>query len=112
MTSKTVAGTVTVTNMLPRSGGDALRASVSWGMKFHDDVDSFSCSNGPSNGNNDFSKREVDKFHCSDLEWINKIPECPVYHPSKEEFEDPLVYLQNIAPEASRYGQIPYFFLL
>ncbi|XP_038888625.1 lysine-specific demethylase JMJ706-like isoform X4 [Benincasa hispida] len=104
MKSETVAGTGTVTNMLTRSGGDALRASVSYGMKFHDDVDSFSWSNGPSNGNNDFSKREVDKFHCSDLEWINKIPECPVYHPSKEEFEDPLVYLQKLAPEASRYG--------
>ena len=39
-----------------------------------------------------------------DLEWINKISECPVYYPSKEEFDDPLVYLQNIAPHASKYG--------
>lgn len=99
--------------MLTRSGGDALRASVPNGMKFHDDVDSFSWSNGHSNGkNNDFSKRNVDKFHCSDLEWIEKIPECPVYHPSKGEFEDPLVYLQKIAPEASRYGQMSYFSIL
>lgn len=52
----------------------------------------------------------MDKFHCSDLEWIDEIPECPVYHPSEGEFEDPLVYLQKIAPEASRYGQVPYFF--
>nr|GEV76731.1 lysine-specific demethylase JMJ706-like isoform X1 [Tanacetum cinerariifolium] len=33
-----------------------------------------------------------------------KMPECPVYYPSKEEFEDPLAYLQKIAPEASTYG--------
>ncbi|KAL5728747.1 hypothetical protein ACHQM5_001793 [Ranunculus cassubicifolius] len=40
-----------------------------------------------------------------DLEWIHKIPECPVYTPSKEEFgEDPLLYLQKIAPEASKHG--------
>ena len=78
--------------------------------KFHDDMDSFSWPNGPSNRNKDFSKRKMDKFHCSDLEWIDEIPECPVYHPSEGEFEDPLVYLQKIAPEASRYGQVPYFF--
>ncbi|RVX01648.1 Lysine-specific demethylase JMJ706 [Vitis vinifera] len=29
---------------------------------------------------------------------------CPVFKPSKEEFEDPLVYLEKISPEASRYG--------
>ena len=96
--------------MWTTSRGDASRASVSCGMKFHDDVDSFSWKNGPSIGNDDFSKRGVGKFHCSDLEWINKIPECPVYHPSKEEFEDPLVYLQKIARDASSYGQISYFF--
>ncbi|XP_022963867.1 lysine-specific demethylase JMJ706-like isoform X2 [Cucurbita moschata] len=90
--------------MWTTSRGDASRALVSCGMKFHDDVDSFSWKNGPSIGNDDFSKRGVGKFHCSDLEWINKIPECPVYHPSKEEFEDPLVYLQKIAPDASSYG--------
>lgn len=39
-----------------------------------------------------------------DMEWINEIEECPVYHPSLEDFEDPLVYIQKIAPEASRYG--------
>ncbi|XP_022159007.1 lysine-specific demethylase JMJ706-like isoform X2 [Momordica charantia] len=96
--------TVPVTNMLTRSGGDTLRAPLSCGMRFHDDLDSFSWSNGPASGNNDFSKRKVDRFGCSDLEWIHKISECPVYHPSREEFEDPLVYLQKIAPEASRYG--------
>ncbi|WOG86542.1 hypothetical protein DCAR_0205753 [Daucus carota subsp. sativus] len=27
-----------------------------------------------------------------------------MYYPSREEFEDPLVYLQKVAPEASKYG--------
>lgn len=49
----------------------------------------------------------VDKsstFDLADTTWISKIPECPVYHPSEQEFEHPLVYLQKIAPEASKYG--------
>lgn len=50
------------------------------------------------------SKGKVDKSDTTDLEWIDKIPECPVFRPSKEEFEDPLVYLQKIGPEASKYG--------
>ncbi|GMP25255.1 hypothetical protein CsSME_00002210 [Camellia sinensis var. sinensis] len=49
------------------------------------------------------SKCKVDKFERIDVEWIDKISECPVYRPSKEEFEVPFVYLQNIAPDASKY---------
>ncbi|XP_054810000.1 lysine-specific demethylase JMJ13 [Prosopis cineraria] len=82
---------ITVDNMMTRSGGDALRASSSCGMRLHGNADAF-------------SKRKVDKFDMSDLEWTEKIPECPVYSPTKEEFEDPLVYLQKIIPVASRYG--------
>ncbi|KAK1398236.1 Lysine-specific demethylase REF6 [Heracleum sosnowskyi] len=40
----------------------------------------------------------------NDSEWTSELIGCPVYYPSKEEFEDPLVYLQKIAPEASKYG--------
>ena len=36
--------------------------------------------------------------------WLDKIEGCPVYHPSKEEFDDPFLYLHRIAPEASKYG--------
>lgn len=50
------------------------------------------------------TKGKIDKFDTTDLEWTGKIPECPVFKPSKEEFEDPLVYLQKISPEASKYG--------
>ncbi|KAL2339381.1 hypothetical protein Fmac_007321 [Flemingia macrophylla] len=48
---------------------------------------------------------KLSKFDLADLEWTNTIPECPVYHPSEHEFENPLVYLQKIAPEASKYAR-------
>ncbi|XP_022739027.1 lysine-specific demethylase JMJ706-like isoform X2 [Durio zibethinus] len=102
--SETLSGTSGVTNMMARSGGDALRVSASCGMRLQGNAESFSRSNVASSEKTIFSKRKVDKFDTSDLEWTDKIPECPVYCPTKEEFEDPLVYLQKIAPEASRYG--------
>ncbi|KAL8107642.1 lysine-specific demethylase JMJ13-like isoform X1 [Apium graveolens] len=77
-------------NMMTRSGGDALRASSSCGAGLRNDAYIFSNRAG--------------KFDTTNLEWIDKIEECPVYYPSKEEFEDPLVYLQKIGPEASKYG--------
>ncbi|XP_048230129.1 lysine-specific demethylase JMJ706 isoform X2 [Ricinus communis] len=104
MKSETLTETVSVTSTMSRSGGDALRASASYGVRLHGNVESIVPSNSPSRGKDAFAKRKVDKFDTSDLEWTEKIPECPVYHPTKEEFEDPLVYLQKIAPEASRYG--------
>ncbi|XVE65333.1 hypothetical protein DITRI_Ditri07aG0172600 [Diplodiscus trichospermus] len=90
--------------MMARSGGDALLVPASCGMRLQGNAESIFRSNGASSEKDVFSKRRVDKFDTSDLEWTDKIPECPVYCPTKEEFEDPLVYLQKIAPEASRYG--------
>lgn len=95
-----------VTNMNARSGGDALRGSASCGTRLHGDADQFSCSNAALNGKKLFPKRKVEKFNVSDLDWTDKIAECPVYRPTKDEFEDPLVYLQKIAPEASKYGNL------
>lgn len=97
MKAETANDTLNVSNMMTRSGGDALRASSSCGMRLH----------SASNGNDVLSKRKVAKFDTTDLDWTDRIPECPVYCPSKEEFEDPLIYLQKIAPEASRYGNAP-----
>lgn len=77
-----------VSNRMNRSGGDALRGSA--------------CSGDGLSIN--LSKSKVEKFDLNDLDWTDKVPECPVYFPSKEEFEDPLIYLQKIAPEASRFG--------
>ncbi|EMS51562.1 Lysine-specific demethylase lid [Triticum urartu] len=51
-----------------------------------------------------FLKHRVKKFDLSSLDWIDQIPECPVFSPSVEEFEDPFVYLSKIAPVAAKYG--------
>ncbi|EOY10093.1 Transcription factor, putative [Theobroma cacao] len=51
------------------------------------------------------SVRMREKYNLNEeLEWVDDIPECPVYRPSMEEFQDPLAYLQTIAQEASKYG--------
>lgn len=49
---------------------------------------------------------KVGNFDLSstDLHWTSHIPECPVYHPSEQEFENPFAYLQKIAPQASKFG--------
>ncbi|XP_052210475.1 lysine-specific demethylase JMJ13 isoform X2 [Diospyros lotus] len=106
MKSETLSNSacVSVTNMMTRSGGDALRASASCGMGLHGNAETFSRAAGASSERDAFSKRMVAKFDLNDLEWTEKIPECPVYRPDKKEFEDPLVYLQKIAPKASKYG--------
>jgi hypothetical protein len=51
-----------------------------------------------------FLKHRGKKFDLSSLDWIDQIPECPVFSPSVEEFEDPFVYLSKIAPVAAKYG--------
>ncbi|KAL6974905.1 hypothetical protein U1Q18_019102 [Sarracenia purpurea var. burkii] len=104
--AETLTSPVCVT--MTRSSGDALRASASCGMRLHGNTDTFSQPGGASNGKDAFPKCNVAKFDLTDLDWTEKIPECPVYYPSKQEFEDPLVYLQKIAPEASRYGNAPF----
>ncbi|GJX53619.1 lysine-specific demethylase JMJ706-like protein isoform X1 [Tanacetum coccineum] len=71
-------------NDAPVSGGDAFRGSASCRDRL--------------------LKPKVEMLDVNDLDWIDKMPECPVYYPSKEEFEDPLVYLQKIAPDASKFG--------
>lgn len=104
MKTETVNDFTCVSNMMSRSGGDALRGSAPCGVRIHGNMDNFSQPGATSNVKDVFTKRKVAKFDTTDLDWIDKIPECPVYCPNKEEFEDPLVYLQRIAPEASKYG--------
>lgn len=91
-------------NVMSRSSGDALRPSAACGVRLHNNADIYSKLGNSSSCRDAFSKSKVEKFDTSDLEWTDKIPECPVYSPTKEEFQDPLVYLQKIAPEASKYG--------
>lgn len=104
--TETLTNTADVTNMMARSGGDASRASASCGIRLHGNAELISGFGAASSEEATFSKRKVSKFDLNDLEWTEKIPACPVYCPSKEEFEDPLVYLQKVAPEASRYGKV------
>ncbi|GAQ86122.1 Transcription factor jumonji (jmj) family protein [Klebsormidium nitens] len=38
-------------------------------------------------------------------EWIERVESCPVFTPTKEQFEDPLKYIESIAPEvAAEFG--------
>nr|QEG03046.1 lysine-specific demethylase JMJ706-like isoform X1 [Cymbidium ensifolium] len=85
-----------------RSCGDAMRASVSCGNRLHGIEDAF--SNGNASSKDVYSKSKVENFDASSLGWLDQIPECPVFCPTKEEFEDPLIYLQKVAPIASKYG--------
>lgn len=57
-----------------------------------------------ASGSSCSSKKLSASKQINDSEWTSKLIGCPVYYPSKEEFEDPLIYLQRIAPEASKYG--------
>ncbi|KAK1272708.1 Lysine-specific demethylase REF6 [Acorus gramineus] len=93
---RTLSEGANVSNMLTRSGGDSLRA--------YGNADAFTRVNSAPNLNDTSSKHNVGKFGTGNFEWIDKIPECPVFCPTKEEFDDPLIYLQQIAPVASRFG--------
>lgn len=36
--------------------------------------------------------------------WLREIPSVPVYTPSAEEWQDPLMYIRSIQPEAGKFG--------
>ncbi|KAJ0431794.1 putative transcription factor & chromatin remodeling JUMONJI family [Helianthus annuus] len=93
-----------VMNITTRSSGDSLRGSAPCGVRSFRNPDISTRSGCVINGRDTMSKPKVEKFDTTDLDWTDKMPECPVYYPSKEEFDDPLAYLQKIAPEASQYG--------
>ncbi|KAG9150463.1 hypothetical protein Leryth_010851 [Lithospermum erythrorhizon] len=90
--------------MISRSGGDALKVSSPCVVRLQSNLDICMQTGGSSNDKDVFSKCKVAKFESSNTEWIDKIRECPIYYPNKDEFQDPLVYLQKIAPEASKFG--------
>ncbi|OWM88255.1 hypothetical protein CDL15_Pgr003667 [Punica granatum] len=101
-TDQCVIEAVKLASTPTRSSGDAPRDSSSCIMKA--DVDMLSRKSRASTKKDVFPKQKMDKFDVKDMEWTEKIAECPVYYPTKEEFEDPLVYLQKIAPVASKFG--------
>lgn len=110
MKSSTVPEATNAGSMMSRSGGDALKASASCGVRMHGPANAFSVGSCPVK--DAFSKHKVEKFDLSNLEWIEKIPDCPVFYPTKVEFEDPLNYLQQIAPVASKYGTVSFLLFL
>jgi hypothetical protein len=46
----------------------------------------------------------MDDFHSDNREWLDSIPTCPEFCPTKEEFEDPLEYIRKIQTEAEAWG--------
>ncbi|EYU45270.1 hypothetical protein ABFS82_05G068700 [Erythranthe guttata] len=104
MKTETENDSTFIGSMMSRSGGDALRTSAPCGVRLHNSADVYSKFGSNDSEKDVFSKNKVAKFDTSDLEWTDEILDCPVYRPTKDEFQDPLVYLQKIAPEASKYG--------
>lgn len=98
------------TNMMTRSGGVALKTSISWGTRTHRSIDGIPHLSGATR--EAFSKRMLEKFDISNLQWIHDIPECPVFYPTKEEFENPVDYIQQISPVASEYGNFLFRYLV
>mgnify|MGYP002775694939 FL=1 len=86
-----------------RSGGDALRQRDSRKAVWQRDdktsnlQDMWSAKDGALN-------MKIDRHGAGQTDWIDDIETCPVYYPTKEEFRDPLDYIQKIAPTASKYG--------
>lgn len=102
--SETLHGTDINTYTMARSGGDALRIRESRRVLFFERGEKFSQCKETSEVRADFTKCKVDKFDTCKSCWVDNIPLCPVFSPTKEEFEDPLTYIQSIAPVASKYG--------
>ncbi|MQM12799.1 hypothetical protein Taro_045718 [Colocasia esculenta] len=93
-----------VTNIMNRSGVEALKTTASCGTRLHSSADAFSHHSKTTRVKDAFAKHKVEKYLMSNLGWIDEIPDCPVFCPTKEEFEDPFIYLQQIAPVASKFG--------
>ncbi|KAI3694337.1 hypothetical protein L1987_77301 [Smallanthus sonchifolius] len=100
----TLNDSANVMNLMTRSSGDALRGSAFYGVRSLGNPDISAKSGGAGYGRDTISKQKIENLDTTDLDWTDKMPECPVYFPSKEQFEDPLAYLQKIAPEAAPYG--------
>jgi jmjN domain len=85
-----------------RSSGDALRSASACGVRIQSSGH-HAFLNG-SSYKDLFLKHKVENFEMENLDWIEKVPECPVFYPTKEEFENPLEYLQKISPVGVKYG--------
>ncbi|KAG1667468.1 hypothetical protein FOA52_012223 [Chlamydomonas sp. UWO 241] len=44
------------------------------------------------------------EFQHSSSKWVDALPDAPVFRPTKEQWADPLLYIQSIQAEAAPYG--------
>ncbi|KAH9301607.1 hypothetical protein KI387_013190 [Taxus chinensis] len=88
---------------MARSGRDDLGSPKSERMLLHRN-DNNAQNNDMSEIKVNYSNGKVDKFDTHDFSWIDDIPCCPVFLPTRKQFEDPLAYISTIAPVASKYG--------
>jgi jmjN domain len=47
---------------------------------------------------------EMVDFHKQQAAWMDRLPEAPTYHPTHEQFADPLAYIRSIQQEAAQHG--------
>ncbi|KAJ7525584.1 hypothetical protein O6H91_17G057600 [Diphasiastrum complanatum] len=94
---------------MARSGGDALnlrdlRRTFMHGKHLVADDKDFG-SDQLQLDKADVQKHDkFEKYEIGDMSWTDSVPPCPVFHPTLQEFEDPLAYIHSIAPLASTYG--------
>lgn len=43
-------------------------------------------------------------YHSTNADWVARLPDCPVYRPTEEQFKDPVAYIRSIQAEAARFG--------
>ncbi|XP_078182505.1 lysine-specific demethylase JMJ706-like [Carex rostrata] len=87
-----------------RSSGDSLRSAPACGARIQGNGSNAIFNGGGNNVKDAFLKHRVAKFEMENLDWIEMIPECPVFYPTKEEFENPSEYIQKISPVGAKYG--------
>ena len=90
---------------MARSGGDVLASPGSGRVLSHHKSEKHLQCKETMDVKADFLNVKADKFGTSEFSWIDDIPSYPVFYPTKEEFQDPSLYLQTIAPTASKYGK-------
>mmetsp|Transcript_4660 Transcript_4660/g.12230 ORF Transcript_4660/g.12230 Transcript_4660/m.12230 type:complete len:88 (+) Transcript_4660:134-397(+) len=59
----------------------------------------------PKGRNHKRAKTDSCEGSLEEYAWTDGIKEAPAFSPTVEEFEDPIRYIETIAPEASKFGR-------